>query len=246
MSALSPDEIARYARHLVLPEVGGAGQQRLKASRVLVVGAGGLGSPVLAYLAAAGIGTLGIADDDRVSVSNLQRQVIHASAAVGAPKTESAAEGIGRINPLVEVELYALRLDEKNALSLIETFDVVVDGTDSFRSRAILSDACERAEKPLVHGSLSRFDGSVTVFAPFRLRADGTPFPRFRDLFPSEPPEGLSPPCAETGVLGVLPGVIGTLQATEVLKLLLDIGEPLLGRLLLYDALAARFDTIEY
>ncbi|PZO77223.1 MAG: thiamine biosynthesis protein ThiF [Mesorhizobium amorphae] len=246
MSALSGDEIARYARHLVLPEVGGAGQQRLKAARVLVVGAGGLGSPVLSYLAAAGVGTLGIADDDHVSLSNLQRQVIHASDAVGAPKTESAAAGIARINPHVRVETHPVRLDEENAPALVKTYDVVVDSSDSFATRAALAAACEAALKPLVHGSLSRFDGAVTVFAPFRFRQDGTPFPCFRDLFPEEPPLGLTPSCAEAGVLGVLPGVIGTLQATEVLKLLLDIGEPLLGRLLLFDALGARFETIDY
>lgn len=243
---LSPLELERYARHIVLPEVGGAGQQRLKAARVLVVGAGGLGAPVLQYLAAAGVGTLGIADDDGVSLSNLQRQVIHATAAVGTPKVESAAEGVGRINPHVAVELHPVRLDAANAAALVRAYDVVADGSDNFETRYALADACAREEKPLVHGAINRFDGSLTVLTPYAAGPDGEPLPSFRDLFPEPLPPGLVPPCAEAGVLGALPGVIGALQAAEVLKLILGLGEPLVGRLLLFDALAGRFETIRY
>lgn len=243
---LSPQELERYARHIVLPEVGGAGQQRLQAARVLVVGAGALGTPVLQYLAAAGVGTLGIADDDSVSLSNLQRQVIHATAAVGTSKVESAAETIARINPHVAVELHPVRLDAANAAALVRGYDVVADGSDNFETRYALADACALAEKPLVHGAINRFDGSVTVFTPYETALGGKPLPSYRDLFPEPPPPGLVPSCAEAGVLGALPGVIGALQATEVLKLILGLGEPLVGRLLLFDALAARFDTIRY
>ncbi|MBE7183144.1 MAG: molybdopterin-synthase adenylyltransferase MoeB [Methylobacterium mesophilicum] len=243
---LSADELERYARHIVLPEVGGAGQQTLKAARVLVVGAGGLGSPILQYLAAAGVGTLGIVDDDRVSLSNLQRQLIHGSGQVGTAKVASAEEALKAINPHVRVETYPVRLDATNADQLVQDFDVVADGSDNFATRYVLADACEKSRKPLVHGSLSRFDGSVTVFMPHAQDSDGRAYPRYRDLFPAPPPPGTVPSCAEAGVLGVLPGVIGALQATEVLKVLLGIGEPLVGRLLLYDGLGARFETIEY
>lgn len=243
---LSSEELERYARHIVLPEVGGAGQQALKAARVLVVGAGGLGSPILQYLAAAGVGTLGIVDDDRVSLSNLQRQVIHDSTQVGIAKVASAQEALKAVNPHVAVETHPVRLDASNADEMVRRFDVIADGSDNFTTRYLLADACEKARKPLVHGSLSRFDGSVTVFMPYAQDSEGRPYPAYRDLFPAPPPPGTVPSCAEAGVLGVLPGVIGTLQATEVLKLLLGIGEPLVGRLLLYDGLGARFDTIEY
>lgn len=245
-ASLDAQELERYARHIVLPEVGGAGQQRLKAARVLVVGAGALGGPILQYLAAAGVGTLGIADDDAVSLSNLQRQVIHATGAIGNAKTGSAAQAIARLNPHVETELHPIRLDEMNARALVRSYDVVADGSDNFETRYALADACHAEEKPLVHGAVNRFDGSLTVLKPYERGADGVRNPSYRDLFPEPPPPGLVPACAEAGVLGALPGVIGSLQAVEVLKLLLGLGEPLVGRLLLFDALALRFDTIRY
>jgi molybdopterin/thiamine biosynthesis adenylyltransferase len=243
---LSPEELERYARHIVLPEIGGAGQQRLKRARVLIIGAGGLGAPMLQYLAAAGVGTLGIVDDDTVSLSNLQRQLIHETEAVGLQKTESAANSIARINPHVTVESHALRLTVENVAGLVRQYDVVADGSDNFETRYAVADACAAERRPLVHGSVGRFDGQVTVLKPFETGPDGKPNPSYRDLFPEPPPEGLVPSCAEAGVLGALTGVVGTLQALEVIKLITGIGEPLVGRLLLYDALAARFDTIRY
>jgi len=230
----------------VLPEIGGAGQQKLKRARVLVVGAGGLGSPVLQYLAAAGVGTLGIVDDDAVSLSNLQRQVIHDTAAIGRAKAESAKAALLGINPNVAVELHVLRLNAENAPALVSGYDIVVDGSDNFETRYVVADACEAEKKPLVHAAFGRFDGSITVLKPFETGADGRQNPSYRDLFPEPPPAGLVPSCAAAGVLGALPGVIGTLQAMEAIKLIAGIGEPLVGRLLLYDALAARFDTIAY
>ncbi|KXF79025.1 thiamine biosynthesis protein ThiF [Paramesorhizobium deserti] len=243
---LSGPELERYARHIVLPEIGGPGQQKLKRARVLVVGAGGLGAPVLQYLAAAGVGTLGIVDDDQVSLSNLQRQVIHDTESVGEAKTQSAARGLARINPHVKVETHLLRLDAANAEALIAGYDVVADGSDNFDTRYAVADAAASAERPLVTAAIGRFDGSVTVLKPFATDENGKPNPSYRDLFPSPPPPGLVPSCAEAGVLGVLPGVLGTLQAMEVIKLIAGIGKPLVGRLLLYDALAARFETIRY
>lgn len=243
---LSPQELERYARHIVLPEIGGPGQQKLKRARVLVIGAGGLGAPVLEYLAAAGVGTLGVVDDDHVSLSNLQRQVIHDTDAVGTPKTESAAKTIARINPHVTVEIHATRLTEANAADLVRRYDIVADGSDNFDTRYAVADACASEKRPLVHAAVGRFDGSLTVLKPFETGPDGRPWPSYRDLFPEPPPAGLVPSCAEAGVLGALTGVIGTLQALEVIKLITEIGEPLLGRLLLYDALAARFDTVKY
>jgi molybdopterin/thiamine biosynthesis adenylyltransferase len=243
---LSPQELERYARHIVLPEIGGAGQQRLKRARVLVIGAGGLGAPVLEYLAAAGVGTLGIVDDDIVSLSNLQRQVIHDTAAVGMAKTESAASAIARINPHVSTEIHAKRLTASNAAELVRGYDVVADGSDNFDTRYAVADACLAERKTLVTAAVGRFDGSLTVLAPHETGPDGRPYPSYRDLFPEPPPAGLVPSCAEAGVLGALTGVIGTLQALEVIKLITGIGEPLLGRLLLYDALAGRFDAIRY
>ena len=243
---LSPEELERYARHIVLPEIGGAGQQKLKRARVLVVGAGGLGAPMLQYLAAAGVGTLGIVDDDTVSLSNLQRQVIHDTASVGKPKLDSARVAIERINPNVSVELHNQRIDGSTTAALVAQYDVVADGTDNFETRYAVADACAQEKRPLVHASVGRFDGQITVLKPFETEADGRPNPSYRDLFPEPPPEGLVPSCAEAGILGALTGVIGTLQALEVIKLITGIGEPLLGRLLLYDALAARFDTIRY
>lgn len=243
---LSPEEVERYARHIVLPEIGGPGQQKLKRARVLVVGAGGLGAPVLQYLAAAGVGTLGIIDDDTVSLSNLHRQVIHETAAVGQSKLDSARDAIERINPNVGIDLHSFRLDAENARDLVARYDIVVDGSDNFETRYAVADACRAEKRPLVHAAVGRFDGSVTVLKPYETGADGRQNPSYRDLFPEPPPAGLVPSCAEAGVLGALTGVIGTLQAMEAIKLIVGIGEPLVGRLLLYDALAARFDMVRY
>lgn len=244
--ALSDLELERYARHIVLPEIGGAGQQRLKRARVLVVGAGGLGAPVLAYLAAAGVGTLGIADDDTVALSNLQRQIVHDTAAIGRPKVESAAQAVARLNPHVTVETHELRLDAGNADRLIRAYDLVIDGTDNFPVRYAMADACAALKKPLVVAAIGRFDGSVTVLKPYESDAQGRSHPSFRDLFPEAPPPGLVPSCAEAGIVGALAGVIGSLQAMEAIKLIAGIGEPLVGRLLLYEALSARFEVIGY
>jgi molybdopterin/thiamine biosynthesis adenylyltransferase len=243
---LSDRELERYARHIVLPEVGGPGQQKLKRARVLVVGAGGLGAPVLQYLAAAGVGTLGIIDDDAVSLSNLQRQVIHDTDSIGMSKLDSAARTIARINPGVTVEAHAVRLDFANAPALVRLYDIVVDGSDNFDTRYAVADACAAEHRPLVHAAVGRFDGSITVLKPFETGPDGRRNPGYRDLFPEPPPAGLVPSCAEAGVLGALTGVVGTLQAMEVIKLVTGIGEPLVGRLLLYDGLGARFDTVRY
>lgn len=243
---LSPEELERYARHIVLPEIGGAGQQKLKRARVLVVGAGGLGSPILEYLAAAGIGTLGVVDDDIVSLSNLQRQVIHGTADIGRLKVESAGAAIARINPHCHVESHAVRLDASNAADLITAYDVIVDACDNAETRYLVADVTAVAHRPLVSAAIGRFDGTVTVYMPYTKNADGAHNPGLRDLFPDAPPPGSVPTCAEAGVLGVLPGVIGSLQAMEVIKLVTGIGEPLVGRLLLYDALSTRFETIRY
>lgn len=244
--AFTPTELERYARHIILAEIGGPGQQKLKRARVLVVGAGGLGAPVLQYLAAAGVGTLGIVDDDRVSLSNLQRQVIHDTDLVGSPKVESAIRAIGAINPHVTVEAHETRIAPDNAADLISRYHIVVDGSDNFDTRYLLADACAAGKRPLVSAALGRFDGSLTTLKPYEQNGKGEQNPSYRDLFPSPPPPGLVPACAEAGVLGVLPGVIGSLQATEVIKLITGIGEPLIGRLLLYDALSSRFETIRY
>jgi molybdopterin-synthase adenylyltransferase len=245
MTTLTPDEVQRYKRHLVLREVGAQGQQKLKAARVLVIGAGGLGSPVLLYLAAAGVGTLGIIDDDRVSIDNLQRQVAHTTAGAGTLKVESAAAAIRAINPLVKIETHATRLTAANALEIIGRYDIVADGSDNFATRYLVSDACYFARKPLVYAALGPLDGYVSVFRPFDKKADGTPYPTLRCLFPEAPPAGLVANCAEVGVLGPVAGVIGTLQATETLKEIIGIGDSLAGRLLIYDAQASRFETIE-
>ena len=243
---LSDEELERYARHIVLPEVGGAGQQKLKRARVLVIGAGGLGAPVLEYLAAAGVGALGIVDDDTVSLPHLHRQASHAADTPGPLTGESARHPIRRTNPHVSVELHTLRLTADNAPALVAGYDLTVDGSDNFDTRYAVADACEREKKPLVHAAVGRFDGSVTVLKPFETGADGRQNPSYRDLFPEPPPEGVVPSCAQAGILGALTGVIGTLQAMEAIKLIIGIGEPLVGRLLLYDALAARFETIRY
>lgn len=246
MDTLTPDEIERYKRHILLPEVGGEGQQRLKAARVLVIGAGGLGAPVLQYLAAAGVGTLGIADDDRVSLSNLQRQVIHDSGTLNDLKTDSAAQAISRLNPHVRVVRFEERFDSAFAASHLKRFDLLIDGSDNFDTRYAAADAAEAAEIPLVTGAVGRFDGTVTVLAPYEMDEEGRLNPTYRDLFPIKPPQGLLPNCAEAGVIGALTGVIGTLMAMEAIKVITGIGEPLVGRLLSYDSLGASFNTIRY
>ena len=236
-AGLSPDERIRYARHLALPGVGEEGQERLKAARVLVVGAGGLGSPVALYLAAAGVGTLGLVDFDEVDVTNLQRQVLYGTGDVGRPKLEAAAARLSDLNPGVRMVPHALCLSSENALDILADYDVIADGTDNFPARYLVNDACVLLGKPNVHASVSRFDGQASVF----WAAKG---PCYRCLFEQPPPADLVPSCAEGGVLGVLPGLLGTIQATEVLKLLLGVGVPLIGRLLLVDALRMEMRTI--
>jgi Dinucleotide-utilizing enzymes involved in molybdopterin and thiamine biosynthesis family 2 len=234
---LTDAQAKRYSRHLLVPEVGEQGQLKLLDAKVLLIGAGGLGSPAALYLAAAGVGTLGIIDADVVDDSNLQRQVIHNTSRIGEYKAESARETINALNPDVTVKTYVERLDESNVRQLVEEYDVILDGTDNFPTRYLLNDAAVIANKPVVHGSVFRFEGQVTVFKPY----DG---PCYRCLYPTPPPPALAPSCAEAGVLGVLPGIIGLLQATETIKLLLGIGEPLVGRLLTYDALAGEFNEL--
>ncbi|KQP95009.1 adenylyltransferase [Methylobacterium sp. Leaf113] len=244
--ALSSDEVERYARHLVLPEVGGPGQARLKAARVLVIGAGGLGAPLIQYLAAAGIGTIGIIDDDVVSLSNLQRQVIHATPDIGRLKVESARDAVVRLNPHVAVETHAARLTAETAQSLIGTYDMVADGSDNFATRYAVSDACFHAGRPLVTAALGRFDGSLTTLKPYASDARGRPNPTYRCLFPNPPPPGSVAPCAEAGVLGALAGIMGSLMALEVIRTITDFGEPLVGRLLMVDTRSMRFETLGY
>lgn len=246
METLSPDEIERYQRHILLPELGGTGQQALKRAKVLVIGAGGLGAPVLQYIAAAGIGTIGIVDDDTVSLSNLQRQVIHDTGTVGEMKTRSAADAIARLNPHVRVQNFEERFSAVWASTYLGGFDLLIDGSDNFDTRYAAADAAEQAKIPLVTGAVGRFDGSLTVLKPYETGSDGVLLPRYRDLFPEKPPAGLIPNCAETGIVGALTGVIGTLMAMEAIKLVTGIGEPLIGRLMLYDALSTRFDIIHY
>jgi len=235
---LTKDDYERYSRHLILPEVGVEGQKRLKAASVLCIGTGGLGSPLLLYLAAAGIGRIGIVDFDVVDSSNLQRQVIHGSSWVGKPKIASAKNRILEINPYCQVDLYETRLSSENALDIVEPYDVVVDGTDNFPTRYLVNDACVLLNKPNVYGSIFRFEGQASVFN----YQDG---PNYRDLYPEPPPPGLVPSCAEGGVLGILPGVIGTIQATETVKIILGAGETLSGRLLLYDSLNMKFRELK-
>ena len=242
----SPEEIERYARHIVLSDVGGPGQQKLKRARVAVIGAGGLGSPAIQYLAAAGIGRLRLVDDETVSLSNLQRQVIHDTGAVGRPKVESARDAIARLNPHVDVEAMLVRLNRDNAASLIADADLVLDCTDNFTARYVISDQCFHARKPLVTAAVGQFDGSITTLKPYETAPDGTPNPTWRCLFPEPPPDGLLPTCAEAGILGALVGVIGAMQALEAIKEIVGIGDGLVGRLLLYDARSARFETVSY
>ena len=243
---LSPDEIERYARHIVLHDVGGPGQQKLKAARVLVIGAGGLGAPLLQYLAAAGVGTLGIVDDDAVALSNLQRQVLHGTPDVGRPKVESAADAVRRLNPHVAIEAIASRLDAGNARAMVRGFDIVADGSDNFATRYAVSDACFHEKRPLVTAAVGSFDGSLTTLRPFERAATGEPNPTYRCLFPAPPPDGQVPTCAEAGVLGALTGLLGTMMAMEVIREIVGFGEGLVGRLLLVDAMTMRFETIGY
>ena len=243
---LNAEEIDRYRRHIVLAEIGGAGQQKLKQARVLIVGAGGLGAPVIQYLAAAGIGHIGVLDDDTVSLSNLQRQIIHDTAGIGMAKIASAEAAVARLNPHVRFSGIAERLTADNAVALLTGYDMLVDGSDNFDTRYASADAAESARIPLVTGAVGRFDGSLTVLKPYEAGADGTLNPRYRDLFPAAPPPGVVPACAEAGIVGALTGVIGTLMAMEVIKLVTGAGEPLVGRLMLYDGLAARFETLKY
>lgn len=242
--ALAPEEIQRYKRHLLLHDIGGQGQAKLKQARVLVVGAGGLGSPVLLYLAAAGVGTLGIIDDDQVSLDNLQRQIVHTTANVGRPKVDSAREALAALNPHVVVETYETRLDASNAAEIISRYDIVADGSDNFTTRFLVSDACYFARRTLVHAAVGPFDGYLTTLKPFADGADGKPLPSYRCLFPEAPPPGTVANCSEVGVLGSVVGVIGTLQATEVIKEITGFGASLAGRLLLYDAKDTRFETV--
>src|SRR6185295_7180769 len=229
---LDASELERYARHIVLREVGGPGQAKLKAARVLVVGAGGLGAPVLLYLAAAGVGTLGVVDDDDVSLSNLQRQVIFATDDIGKPKVERAGDAVKGLNPHVNVETHRVRLTAANALDLIARYDIVADGSDNFVTRYLVADACYFARKPLVTAAVGTFDGSLTSIRAHETGADGTPNPTYRCLFPEPPPPGTVPACAEAGILGALPGVLGSLMALEVIREIVGFGEGLVGRLL--------------
>jgi sulfur-carrier protein adenylyltransferase/sulfurtransferase len=240
-SQLTRDEVARYSRHLIIPDLGVDGQKRLKNARVLVIGAGGLGAPALLYLAAAGVGTIGIVDFDVVDESNLQRQIIHGTADVGRSKAQSAHDSIVAINPLIEVRLHELRLDRNNAIDLFKQYDLIVDGTDNFATRYLINDAAVLAKKPYVWGSIYRFEGQVSVFwedAPGGLGLN------YRDLYPEPPPPGMVPSCAEGGVLGIICASIASVMGTEVVKLITGIGEPLLGRLMVYDALEMTYRTI--
>jgi len=237
MIEFTDEQIERYSRHIILPEVGGSGQQKMLEARVLLLGAGGLGSPAAYYLAAAGIGNLGIVDFDRVDLSNLQRQIIHSTERIGMLKTESAKKTIEALNPDVNISLYNERLDSSNIMNLIEGYDYIVDGSDNFPTRYLVNDACIMRNKTLIHGSIYRFEGQVTVFKP----GDG---PCYRCLYPEPPPPGMVPNCQEGGVLGVLAGVIGNLQVVEVLKLVLGIGKTLVGKLLIYDALNTEFRNL--
>ncbi len=244
--SLSRDEVERYARHIVLRDIGGPGQNRLKAARVLVIGAGGLGSPVIQYLAAAGVGSIGIADDDVVSLSNLQRQVLFDTADVGAAKAERAAAAVRALNPHVAVDVLPARVEAGNVIGLAQAYDIVVDGSDNFATRYLVSDACYHARRPLVTGSLGTFDGTVTTLRPFETGPDGKPQPTYRCLFPEPPPEGSVPTCAEAGVLGALAGLVGSTMALEVVREIVGFGEGLVGRLLLIDARSMRFEVLRY
>ena len=243
---LSAEELERYARHIVLREVGGPGQAALARARVLVIGAGGLGAPALLYLAAAGVGTLGVIDDDTVALSNLQRQVIHGTPDVGAPKVDSAAAAVGRLNPHVTVTTHGERLTATNALAIMGGYDIVADGSDNFATRYLVSDACYFAKKPLVTAALGTFDGTLTTIRAHERGADGAPNPSYRCLFPEPPPPGTVPACSEAGILGALAGVLGSMLALEVIREIVGFGQGLVGRLLMVDARAMRFETVAY
>jgi adenylyltransferase/sulfurtransferase len=243
---LSSEELERYARHIVLREVGGPGQAALQRARVLVIGAGGLGAPVLLYLAAAGVGTLGIVDDDTVALSNLQRRVIHGTPDIGRPKVDSAAETIRRLNPNVTIEAHAERLTAANALDLIARYDIVADGSDNFATRYLVSDVCFFAQKPLVTAAVGPFDGTLTTIRAHQRNASGELNPTYRCLFPEPPPPGTVPTCSEVGILGALPGVLGSLMAFEVIREIVGFGEGLVGRLVMLDARSMRFETLRY
>ncbi|WP_342359739.1 molybdopterin-synthase adenylyltransferase MoeB [Terrarubrum flagellatum] len=247
---MSPEEIERYARHLVIREIGGPGQQKLKAAKVLVIGAGGLGAPLMQYLAAAGVGTIGVVDDDVVSLSNLQRQVIHETDDIGRLKADSAAEAIARLNPHVRVEKHAMRIDSDNAAALIGHYDIVADGSDNFETRYAVSDACFHARKPLIAAALGVFDGSLTTIRAHESTHGGRPNPTYRCLFPSPPPAGVVPTCAQAGVLGALAGLLGAMMAMETIREIVggfsDGDHGLVGKLLMIDARGLRFETLSY
>src|SRR4051812_30547893 len=243
---LTPEELERYARHIVLREVGGPGQAALGRARVLVIGAGGLGAPLLLYLAAAGVGTLGVIDDDVVALSNLQRQVIHGTPDIGHAKVESAANAIHRLNPHVSIGMHEERLTTHNALAIISQYDIVADGSDNFATRYLVSDACYLTKKPLVTGAVGTFDGTLTTLRPHERGKDGKPNPTYRCLFPEPPPPGTVPACAEAGVIGALAGVLGSMMALEAIREITGFGEGLVGRLLMVDARAMRFETLRY
>jgi thiazole biosynthesis adenylyltransferase ThiF len=241
MFKFTEEQIKRYARHIILPEVGGKGQEKLLNSKVLVIGAGGLGSPAILYLAAAGVGTIGIVDFDVVDFSNLQRQVIHNTERVGTPKVESAKRTVEMLNPDVKVITYNTRISKENIMDIIKDYDVVLDGTDNFPTRFLINDACYFADKPLVSAAMLRFEGQVSVF-DFRVKEQS---PCYRCLFPEPPPPGLVPSCQEAGILGSIGGIMGCIQATEAIKLILGIGEPLVGKLLIMDALSMDFRKVK-
>ena len=238
MYNFSKEQIERYSRHIILKEVGGMGQTKLLESKVLLIGAGGLGSPIAVYLAAAGVGTLGIIDDDVVDLSNLQRQILHGTSDIGTPKTKSAEATIAEMNPDVKVIPINERINSENAFQILEQYDLIVDGCDNFQTRYLINDACVMLGKPIVHGSIFQFDGQVTVLYPGK-------GPCYRCIFPEPPPAGLAPSCQEAGVFGVLPGIIGTIQAVEAIKILLNIGDSLIGTLLLFDALTMSFNRMK-
>jgi adenylyltransferase/sulfurtransferase len=242
----TPEEIERYARHIVLRGIGGPGQQKLKSARVLAVGAGGLGSPLLQYLAAAGVGEIMIADDDEVSLSNLQRQVLHGTPDIGRPKAESAKDAIERLNPHVKVTPLCLRVTAQNAREIVSACDVAADGSDNFATRYAISDACFYERRPLVTAAVGAYDGSLTVLRPYEKSPSGEPNPTYRCLFPEPPPEGSAPACSEAGVLGALTGILGAMMALEVIREITGFGEGLAGRLLLVDAFTMRFETVRY
>lgn len=242
----SPEEIERYARHIVLRGIGGPGQQKLKAARVLVIGAGGLGSPLIQYLAAAGIGEIGVIDDDIASLSNLQRQVLHGTADIGRPKVESARDAVAQLNPHVRVSAMRERITQRNACEIIRPYDIVADGSDNFTTRYAVSDACFYERRPLVTAAVGAFDGSLTVLRPYEKGPLGEPNPTYRCLYPHPPPEGAVRACSETGVLGALTGMLGTMMALEVIREIAGFGEGLVGRVLLVDAFHSRYEIVNY